>query len=157
MDELETLFKEISSLIITGCETQIRCFAHVLNLIVKVCLFTHFHDVDSLVSKAILSQFEAKRCVKKSSDAADKSHSRRTDNNDEESDIDEVENDEDDLLDDEELAALEDLWKTLEEEEDALIEDLSWDCAKVLELTDEEINTGVAALTKVCRLCFPFM
>ncbi len=40
LDELETLFKEIFSLIITGCVTQIWCFAHILNLIVKVCLFS---------------------------------------------------------------------------------------------------------------------
>lgn len=60
-----------------------------------------------------------------------------------------MEDDEDDLLDDEELAALDDIWKTLEEEEDAVIEEASWDCDEVLELTDEEINLGVAALTKV--------
>ncbi len=46
LDELEMLFKEISSLIITGCVTQIRCFAHILNLVVKVCLFNLILIVD---------------------------------------------------------------------------------------------------------------
>ncbi len=71
------------------------------------------------------------------------------DNFDDESDIDEVEDDEDDLLNNEELAALDDIRKMLEEEEDAVIEEASWDYDEVLELTDEEINLGVAALTKV--------
>ncbi len=71
---------------------------------------------------------------------------------DDESDIDEVEDDEDDLLDDEELIILEDARKALEEEEDAVIEESSWDRQEVLELTDEEVNMGVAALTKVCHI-----
>lgn len=76
LDELEILFKEISSLIIMGRETQIRCFAHILNLIVKVCLITRFRVSNSLVPKAILSQFEAKRRKKRSSDTTETSRSR---------------------------------------------------------------------------------
>ncbi|KAK0430765.1 hypothetical protein EV421DRAFT_1912525 [Armillaria borealis] len=76
----------------------------------------------------------------------------REDNIDDESDIDEVEDDKDDLLDDEELAALDDIQKALEEEEDTVIEEGSWDHEEVLELTDEEVNTKVVALTKLLKL-----
>ncbi len=71
---------------------------------------------------------------------------------DDESDIDEVEDTEDDLLDDEELIILEDTQKASSSEEDTVIEESSWDCQEVLELTDEEVNMGVAMLTKVCHV-----
>ncbi|SJL18670.1 uncharacterized protein ARMOST_22267 [Armillaria ostoyae] len=136
LDELEMLFKEVSELIITRRETQVRCFAHILNLIVK----------------AILSQFEAKHRVKKPDDPAKKARSRQKDNNEDESDVDEFEDDDDDVLDDEDQAALEDIRKELDAEEDALIEEESWDRQEVLDLTDAEINTGVAPLTKLLKL-----
>ncbi len=47
---------------------------------------------------------------------------------------------------------LEDIHKELDTEEDALIEEESWDHQEVLNLTDAKINMGVAALTKVCDL-----
>lgn len=77
------------------------------------------------------------------------------DNVDDESDIDEVENDKDNLLNDKKLAVLDDIWNMLEEEEDTIIEEASWDHEEVLELTDEEVNTGATILTKVH--CFPLV
>ncbi len=71
---------------------------------VQPCL-NHWLTVRPIL-KAILSQFETKHCVKRSSDTAAKYNSRQTDNVDNESDIDEVEDDEDDLLDDKELIIL---------------------------------------------------
>lgn len=45
LDELEELFKDISSLIITGHETQIGCFTHILNLVVKVGSILHIAPI----------------------------------------------------------------------------------------------------------------
>lgn len=88
--------------------------------------------------------------MKKPGNAPDKLRSQRTSDEDDESDVDKFEDDEDDLLDDEELAVLEGIRQTMEDEENTLIDKESWDCAKVQKLIDKEINLGVSALTKVC-------
>lgn len=45
---------------------------------------------------------------------------------------------------------LEGIQQTMEDEENTLIDEESWDRAEVQELMDKEINLGVSALTKVC-------
>ncbi len=42
LDHLERLFKELRKPVLTGRHTQIRCFAHILNLVVKVCVLCVF-------------------------------------------------------------------------------------------------------------------
>ncbi len=61
LNELETLFQEVSFTIITGHHTQIRCFAHILNLVVKVCMSALDSTMSHSLLQAILSQFEVKR------------------------------------------------------------------------------------------------
>ncbi len=97
-------------------------------------------------------QFKVKCHVQKPDDPVKKAHSQQKNNNDDESDVDKFKDDDDDVLDDEDCAVLEDTHKELDAEKDAIIEEESWDHQEILDLTDAEINTGVAALTKVCGL-----
>ncbi len=56
LDELETLFQESSFNIMTGRHTQIRCFAHILNLVVKVrAINTILYNVSSFATGHTLS------------------------------------------------------------------------------------------------------
>lgn len=110
-----------------------------------------------IIEQAIFSQFEAKCCRAKSTNADGASKCKRTQGqtsaNDEgdKSDVDEFVEDNDDKLDDEELAAMDELGKELEEEEADDINE-SDECAELFILDDDEINLGVFSLTKVCEL-----
>ncbi len=70
LNELEYLFQEISMKIMTGCHTQIRCFAHILNLVVKVCLFLFLCPVQSHILYRLYcpssNQSDAQRSLRKS-------------------------------------------------------------------------------------------
>ncbi|KAK0433217.1 uncharacterized protein EV420DRAFT_1489356 [Desarmillaria tabescens] len=66
----------------------------------------------------------------------------------EDSDVDEVEDDEDDALDADKTATLEDLCKDLEDEKNCMIDKESDNCPEVINLTVDEVNLGVSALTK---------
>ncbi len=93
-----------------------------------------------IIEQAILSQFKAKHCCAKSTDADGALKCKRTQGqtsaNDkgDKSDVNKFVEDDNDELDDEKLAAMDELRKKLEEEE------------------ADEINLGVSSLTKVYEL-----
>ena len=151
----KTLIDELGDLLdgFQGSLTRVRCFAHILNLVVKVCIPHTCHFYHSKSRQSVLSQFSHK--TKATEDAIEEAEDAAA--------LDELDDDLDNDLDNEpvedntpeneEDVGLEDeIDVSVAESDDAIIDAVgagAGDDCGVPTLTREEVNLGKFAVTKV--------
>lgn len=145
---------------------RVRCFNHVLNLVVKVChhYSSNYLATDRNISQAILSQFTQEKKKKKTAPAESDNPSDNEDSDDEDGiDADDTEFSEllkeieqDDIEDDSAADYAEDVDAGREAADDIDIRKVGRAVQKDMQLTSADTNLGRFSLTKVrCCHCNP--
>lgn len=146
-----TLVDELGKLLdgFQGSLMQVRCFAHILNLVVKVCIFiTSASILSDLLCKSILLQFSHK--TKATADADEDAEDTATFNElDDEQLGEDAENENEDRSEEDQD---EEIDLAVAESDAAIVDEVAADVANdstLPTLTHDEVNLGRFAVTKV--------